>query len=656
MRIGLVTDTYTPNINGVVSSIVTLQKELEAMGHDVFVITNHKSMRTKREGNLLRLAGVELKWLYGYTLSTPYHNHAKDEIAAMNLDVMHIHTEFGVGMFGRMCAKQLNIPVVTTYHTMYEDYTHYFNMLDLDEVDKMGKKLIGSLSKQISNHAQAVISPSEKTKETLESYGVKTPIYVIPTGLSLDSFYPREKDEAILQLRQSYGISDDEKLVVFVGRIAPEKSIDMVIDAFQYINDEKIKLMIVGGGPQLEDLKKQAHQLGLDQKIVFTDKVMREEVVNYYACADCFISASTSETQGMTYIEALACGLVVFARYDEVVENLVIEDENGYLCHDAKDFAQKITAFFQKDETYVQQMRQNAREQALKYDAHIFGQKVVSVYHQAISDFNDGYEVIKVKLHDDYVSVTAQNDSEEDPIKVHITLDDYFNYKIRLHMMLDRNTVALLLQKENTMKAYQSAIKKLSHKDYSIHEMRQYLLKEYELDELDCENIMDTLIKKGYLDDKKYMEAKLSSVSYSFIGKHKIIRKFVSKGIDEALIEEVMSQYDDAYEQDKAHHAALKLMKTIKGKSISMKKMTMLRKLMDSGFSRDIASGAIEELDFTNENEEEALNKTLHKAMHLYAKEERNERHYKIIRYCMQKGFAKEDIMNKLEGWNELEE
>ena len=167
MRIGLVTDTYTPNINGVVSSIVTLQKELESLGHEVFVICNHKSMRSKREGNILRLSGIEIKWLYGYTFSTPYHNHAKEEIASMNLDVMHIHTEFGVGMFGRMCAKQLNIPVVITYHTMWEDYTHYINMLDINEVDKVSKKLVGTLSKQISNQAQAVISPSEKAKEKL---------------------------------------------------------------------------------------------------------------------------------------------------------------------------------------------------------------------------------------------------------------------------------------------------------------------------------------------------------------------------------------------------------------------------------------------------------------------------------------------------------
>ena len=154
----------------------------------------------------------------------------------------------------------------------------------------------------------------------------------------------------------------------------------------------------------------------------------------------------------------------------------------------------------------------------------------------------------------------------------------------------------------------------------------------------------------------KFIASKLDSVKYSLYGKAKIKRKLLSKGLDEDLIDEALSHYDDSQESLKAYNVALKLMKSIKGKSISMTKLTIIRKLIESGFSRDVASSAVEELVFTNENEEEALNKTLRKAYQLYAKEERNQRNYKIVRYCMQKGFAKEDIMNKLEGWDEFEE
>ena len=390
MRIGLFTDTYTPDINGVVSSIVTLQRELEKNGHDVYVITNHKAMTMKKEGNVLRLPGLELKWLYGYKLSTPYHFSARDEIKNMHLDVIHVHTEFGVGMFGRIVAKYLNIPVVTTYHTMYEDYTHYVNRFEIDEVDKVTKKVVSTFSRSISDSAQAVISPSEKTKETLLKYGVKTPIYVIPTGLNFDKFHPDNIDPQQVQaIREQYGIHEDERLIVFVGRIAQEKSIEIPIEGFRYVKDPKIKLMIVGGGPQLEELQEMVKRYHLEQQVIFTDKKLPEEVPAYYACADCFVSASLTETQGMTYIEALACGLPVFARYDDVLKDLVIEEDSGFLFETGQEFADKLTDFMHRSDEERKAFSKRALEKIVKYDSKVFYSKVLSVYYQAINDFED---------------------------------------------------------------------------------------------------------------------------------------------------------------------------------------------------------------------------------------------------------------------------
>ncbi len=234
MRIGLFSDTYLPDINGVVSSIVTLQKELEKNGHEVFVIANHKGLlHSIREGNVLRLPGFELKWLYGYILSTPYHFSAKEDIKAMNLDLIHVHTEFGIGIFARIVAKDLGIPLVCTYHTMYEDYTHYINKFDIEGIDKVGKKVTASFSKMVVETCEAVIAPSEKTKEALLKYGVKTPILIIPTGLNLEKFNRENIDEAeVKSLREQYGTSNEDKVMLYVGRVAHEKSIDVVIRGF----------------------------------------------------------------------------------------------------------------------------------------------------------------------------------------------------------------------------------------------------------------------------------------------------------------------------------------------------------------------------------------------------------------------------------------
>lgn len=654
MRIGLFTDTYTPDINGVVSSIVTLQRELEKNGHDVYVITNHKAMTMKKEGNVLRLPGLELKWLYGYKLSTPYHFSARDEIRKMQLDVIHVHTEFGVGMFGRIVAKYLNIPVVTTYHTMYEDYTHYVNRFEIDEVDKVTKKVVSTFSRSISDSAQAVISPSEKTKETLLKYGVKTPIYVIPTGLNFEKFHPDNIDPARVQeIRRQYGIQEDERLIVFVGRIAQEKSIEIPIEGFRYVSDTKIKLMIVGGGPQLEELQKLVQRHHLERQVIFTDKKLPEEIPAYYACADCFVSASLTETQGMTYIEALACGLPVFARYDDVLKDLVIEEDSGFLFETPQEFAEKLTGFMHRSAEERKAFSRRALSKIVKYDSRVFYSKVLSVYYQAINDFEDAYEVIKIKTLDDYVRIYVQNDKEDQPQKLLIDLDDYFTYKIRLHTMLDRYTVAHFQRKEIVLEAYRGAIRKLRMRDYTRKEMGTWLHRQPGLSVEDVEGLLSELEEKGYINDNLYMQQKIEKMQFSLSGKGNIRRTLINKGISAEDVDEALSGLDDEEERLRALKMAEKLMATIKDKSRKMKKQTIVQKLISLGFDSDIARSTSERLNFEEEDDSEALNKTIAKAIRTYSRKLSGQPlKNKVLVYCMQKGFLHEDIMNHL---NEME-
>lgn len=654
MRIGLFTDTYTPDINGVVSSIVTLQKELEKQGHEVYVIANHKAMSMKREGNVLRLPGLELKWLYGYKLSTPYHFSARDEIKKMQLDVIHVHTEFGVGMFGRIVAKYLNIPVVTTYHTMYEDYTHYINRFEIDEVDKVTKKVVSTFSRSISDSAQAVISPSEKTKETLLKYGVKTPIYVIPTGLNFEKFHPDNVDrDQVAAIRKQYGIQEDERLIVFVGRIAQEKSIDIPIEGFRYVKDPKIKLMIVGGGPQLPQLKELVRRYHLEKQVIFTDKKLPEEVPAYYACGDCFVSASLTETQGMTYIEALACGLPVFARYDDVLKDLVVEGDSGFLFETPQEFAEKLTAFMHFSQEERQAYGARALSKVAKYDSKVFCSKVLSVYYQAINDFEDAYEVIKIKTLDDYVRIFVQNDKEDQPQKILIDLDDYFLYKIRLHTMLDRYTVAYFQRKELVLEAYRGAIRKLRIRDYTRKEMATWLHRQPGLSVEDVEGLLRELEEKGYINDQLYMQEKIERMQKSLSGKGSIRRTLITKGLDSEEVDRALANMNEEEERLRALKMAEKLMTSIKGKSHKMKKQTIIRKLISLGFDSDIAKSTSEYLNFEEEDDSDALKRTIDKALRNYSRKLSGQPlKNKVLVYCMQKGFLREDIMNCL---NEME-
>lgn len=660
MRIGLFTDTYSPDINGVVSSVVTLQKELEKNGHEVFVITNHKAMTMKKEGHILRLPGLELKWLYGYKLSTPYHFSAKEEVRQMRLNVIHVHTEFGVGMFGKIVAKYLNIPVVTTYHTMYEDYTHYINRFDIEEVDRVSKKIVSTFSRAVSDNAQAVISPSVKTKDTLLKYGVTTPIYVIPTGLNFDKFNPNHIDyEKVKIIRQQYGIAEDEKVVVYVGRIAQEKSMNIPIEGFRYIKDTSIKFLIVGGGPQLEELRQMVRKMKLEKQIIFTDKVLPEEVPTYYACGDCFVSASLSETQGMTFIESLACGLPVFARPDEVLKDLVIEGDSGYLFHTAQEFAEKLEIFMALSKQERHAFHPRAIEKIKKYDSKVFYSKVISVYYQAIDDFQDAYEVIRIKALDDYVRIYVMNEKEDEPKKILIDLDDYFLYKIRVHTMLDRMTVTKFEEKEIKLNAYRSAIRRLSMRDYTRKEMRLYLQRNIELSDDACKHVLDELQQKGYINDAQYLINKLDKMQYSLMGKGSIRRTLIEKGLQSEDVDQALQDLNDDQEREKAFKMAEKLKLTIKDKSSKMKKQTIIRKLISLGFDSDIAITTSDTLQLDEEDDSEALDKTIAKAIRSnIRKYQGNELRQHVVNYCMRKGFMLSAINERLDEmeWDGLHE
>lgn len=657
MRIGLFTDTYTPDINGVVSSIVTLQNELEKNGHEVFVVTNHKAMTMKKEGHVLRLPGLELKWLYGYKLSTPFHYAARDEVKKMNLDVIHVHTEFGVGFFARIVAKALDIPVVSTYHTMYEDYTHYVNLFGFEEIDKLTKRFVSTFSRSISDNVQAVISPSDKTKETLLKYGVKTPIYVIPTGLDFSMFDPSlVTKEELQQIRLAHHIQPEDKLIVYIGRIAEEKSIDIPIEGFRYIDDPQIKFMIVGGGPQVDDLQKMVNSYHLQDKVIFAGRKLREEVPAYYACADCFVSASLSETQGMTFIEALACGLPVFARPDEVLEDLVIEGKSGYLFETPQEFAQKLEAFFTLDEAQRNTLQQHAREQVEKYDGTVFYNKVLSVYYQAIDDYQYAYEIMKIKTQDDYVRIWVENDKEDQPLKLLISVEDYFLYKMRIGTKLDRYTVEDFQHKELTLEAYRAAIRKLRMRDYTRKEMQLYFNRLPGLSKEDVDTLLKELEEKGYINDKLYLDEKIDKMQYSLMGMGNIRRTLLNKGLDREDIDHALSRFGDEQERAKAFEMAEKLKNSIKDKSIRMTRQTIVKKLINLGFDSDIALHAGEHVELNDDRDVSALQKTILKAQRNYARKYQGDQlKNKIASYCSQKGFLYEDIRNQLDEmeWND---
>jgi len=648
MKVAIFTDTYLPDINGVVSSCEILRDKLEKQGHDVYVICTYKGfLDIKVEGKIIRLPGIEIKQLYGYSVTSPFHIQFSNIFKKLNIDIIHAQTEFGVGILANIMASKFDIPLVRTYHTTYEDYTHYINPLDISFLDAGLKKIVVSVSRAYGDNCLRLIAPSKKTKDLLISYNVKTPIEVIPTGIELSKFTAPVDDSTIKNIKEECGIKD-EFMLLFVGRIAEEKSIDIIIRSFKMIKEKKLKIkfVIVGAGPQLEDLKKYTSELDLNDYVVFLGKKPFDLINTYYHAADAFISASTSETQGMTFIEALASGLMVLARYDEVLEDIVIPDENGYFFKDEQDLSnilEKVSSF---NESKKKEFSKNAASSTDKYSGDIFAEKMAKLYKEVIEEYRHTYKIVKTNLKDDTVTLRVINPNKEEE-KLVVSLDDYYANGFRKDSKILPHQYNDLKQKELYTLAYKGCLRKLANRDYSIKKMREYLnLSHKELSNEEKDSIIDKLINNNLLNDKVYALSRINSLKLMLYSSNKVKQKLKADGISEEIIEELV-QSDLDKELVNAKYFANKYKKTTKNKSLNVKKQTILKKLVNDGFSYETAKQAVEYLDFTDEafEEKDLLKKQALKAYKHYEKKYKGtELRNHVYNSLQAKGFTPENI------------
>lgn len=417
LNIGLFSDTYAPDVNGVSVSVQTLRKQLEKMGHNVYVITssvNTKLVGSKFSDGVLRIPAIRLKTLYGYGISRPYSIRALQYIKAMNLDVCHVHTEFSMRIFASLVASVCKLPYVATYHTMYEDYTHYVTH---GYFDKTAKKLVSWYSKYLAEKTCELIVPSIKTSTALERYGVTKYMHIVPTGIDLAKFDPQNINlNEIIEMQTMYGLSG-KYCLGYVGRIAEEKNIDMIIQClpriFQQASD--LVFVITGYGPDVENLQKQVHALQIENRVIFTGKQPPEQIQKYYAMCDAFITASTSETQGITYIEAMAAGLPVIARHDDCLSDVLIDGVTGFEFTDQDQLVDAVLRCYKLSKEAYSQMSQNCMKKASEYSLETFGKNVEDVYYQAIARKQRMLDrrSLEKRAHREAVAIVKNNIKEE---------------------------------------------------------------------------------------------------------------------------------------------------------------------------------------------------------------------------------------------------
>ena len=358
LRIGLFTDIYYPSISGVVIAVENLKKALEKYGNcKVFIITVNsfpKNNKYINKNDVIRIPGLPIN-VYDYKVRITYPVKAVKMIKDLHLDLIHSNTEFGIGMFAKSMAKKLDIPMVHTYHSLYEQ--NLDTMLD-HFTSKVTKSILKSFMKvYFSKTIKEVIVPSLKTKNNIiRNYKVKHNISIIPSGID------NIKKSKLKKIKKKYGIKDDDFVSLFVGRIGKEKNIDFLIESYVNVvkKHKNAKLLIVGAGPLEEELKNLAKKLNISDNCIFTGKVEYKDIPIFYNISNVLLTASHYETQGLTLMEAFASSKPVLCINDESFIDVVINNYNGYIFKNKSELTKLILKIIE-DKSLLENLENNAK-------------------------------------------------------------------------------------------------------------------------------------------------------------------------------------------------------------------------------------------------------------------------------------------------------
>ena len=377
MRILITTDLFTVTTNGVVTSVRNLCDQLCRDGHDVRILTLSANHRSCRSGNVYYIRSAPLGRIYpDVRMPTSFRHRLIRELVAWKPDVIHSQCEFFTFQYAQWIAKQTGAPLVHTYHTLYEQYVSY-----LLPGKRLGKRVVRVLSRTRLKRVNRIIAPTRKVEDALHGYGIRKPISVVPSGIDLAQHLGRIPEEERLEGRRHLGIRPEQTVLINLGRLGTEKNLEELLRLFAAALTRKPDLMflLVGDGPAREGLERMSRELGIADRVIFTGMVDPGQVQRYYQLGDVFVSASTSETQGLTYIEAAANGLPLLCRSDPCLQEVLLDGQNGYAYTTEAEFLEAVEKLA-GDPQLRDAAGRRSREIAASFDKSSFSASVETIY------------------------------------------------------------------------------------------------------------------------------------------------------------------------------------------------------------------------------------------------------------------------------------
>ena len=379
MKIGIFTNNYLPNPYGVTRSIETFRRELEKQGHEVFIFAPRWKGYQDKNPRVFRYPSIDVEIKFRFPLAIPYSWKINRIIKNLDLDVIHAQHPNLLGSVAMKWAKRKKIPLIFTWHTLYDQYTNFVPFVPA----RISAGYIIKKAVRFANSADAVIVPTDSIIPILRKWGVKNKnIIPIATGVLEEEFENPDRNK----IREKYNIKDDETALFMVSRLTAEKNVEFVFRSLKNIlKKDDVKLLVVSGGYLMEELKNFCNGNGIEKKVIFCGEVEREEIKNYYASADIFVYGSKSETQGMIITEAMYMGLPIVVVNATGINSLVLNNGNGFLVQEKEEEFEKAVLKLIDDKDLREKFSETSGRIARQnFTASVCAEKLLKVYQKEI--------------------------------------------------------------------------------------------------------------------------------------------------------------------------------------------------------------------------------------------------------------------------------
>ncbi len=376
MRVAMFSDSYYPYISGVTRAVAVASETITSMGHEVFIFCP-RYPGSEREAGVIRLPSFKAPTNSRYYVAYPAYPRVLTRLRRVKPDIVHIHSPFNLCKSGLYAARWLGIPVVQTYHTMYNMYSHY--------VPLFGGNVAGMIegsALRVARTVDAVITPSTTLARYLKSRGVKSPMFPIPNGINVAEFQSGDPS----YLRRELPIPVSSRIILTCSRLGAEKNVETLLQAFALAaKDIDAHLVLVGDGPLRNTLEAQSRSLGVADRTHFTGSMPPARMPDLYAGADVFLFASLTDTQGLVVVEAKAAGLPAVAVGALGVQDMVVHNEDGFLCQDSAEELAARTVELLSDPALLSAMKAGAKKNASLFSKEASAERILECYQSVMT-------------------------------------------------------------------------------------------------------------------------------------------------------------------------------------------------------------------------------------------------------------------------------